>query len=186
MEKSVFIGGVSRSGKSTLAAMVRQNNPQLSALSGDSFVSTFQRIYPELGISHQQEHGITCKNLDAFLFMFLEKLNKNENIPFVFDTFHVMPDQIARRGLQHIYKVVFLGYPDMTAEQKLQEIRQFDAQDSWTQEIDDTTLLEWVGEFIAHSKQMKAQCEEHAITFIDTGARGYEPALEEALKILSN
>jgi 2-phosphoglycerate kinase len=185
MEKSIIIGGVSRSGKSTLASMIKKAKSQYSFIPGDAFIGAFETVFPETGISHAGDsHEVICKKFEPFIFTFLEKLSDDEKVPFILDSFHVMPEQIARRGLKEKYKTVFIGYPNLTVDQKLEMIYEHDDKDSWTRTVDQAVFREWVGEFVTNSKIIQQQCEQYGIDFIDTGALGHKAGLQKALEIL--
>ncbi len=177
--KSIIIVGTSRSGKTTLARRL-QRETGFSLISGDALMCTFEAIYPDLGISHQGDRETVCRNWEDFIVVYLNHLTEYEHVPFIFDTFHLLPEQVARLKLHEKYQIVFVGYPDITAEEKLNIIRQFKTEHyDWTDEQSDDDLLKDIEEFITHSKMLQKECAALGLTFIDT-SRNFKTALETA------
>jgi adenylate kinase family enzyme len=184
--KSIILAGASRSGKTTIARRLKQKTG-FSLVSGDALVSTFGSIFPQLGIAHENKHEVTTKNLQDFIIVYLNHLVTYENIPFIFDTFHLTPEQVIEFKLNEKYEVAFFGYPDITAEEKFKNIRNHKtAHYDWSDECSDESLLAQIETFIERSKIIRDSCEKLGLNFIDT-SRDFKPTLDNAFNnILKN
>jgi uridine kinase len=177
--KSIILVGASRSGKTTLARRL-QKETGFSLISGDALMCTFEAIYPELGISHQGDRETVCRNWEDFIVVYLNHLTEYEHVPLIFDTFHLLPEQVSRLKLHEKYQVVFVGYPNITAEEKLNNIRQFRTDHyDWTDEHSDEDLLKDIKEFIAYSQMLQKECAAMNLNFINT-SHNFKDALETA------
>lgn len=184
--KSIILAGTARSGKTTLARRL-QKETGFSLISGDALMCTFEAIYPQLGISHEGKWDDVCKKWEDFIFVYLKHLTTYEHIPFIFDTFHLMPEQIARLGMHEKYTVAFLGYPGLTAAQKMADIRQYKTEHyDWTAERTDEELTKDVAEFVERSKWLQQECTRLSLNFIDT-SNNFQQNLDAAFaKIMQN
>ena len=77
--KNVIIAGVSRAGKSTLAKKIAKDY-QMSYIPFDSIVSTLEELYPQTGISHQDENIEMSKSIAVFLKGFMKHLEYEDRI----------------------------------------------------------------------------------------------------------
>jgi 2-phosphoglycerate kinase len=184
MDTSILIGGVSRSGKSTLVSRIRQLKPHLTYICGDALVTTFENVFPSFGIKHIDEHSRICACFDPFLFDYLENLEYERATPFILDTYHMLPEQVARRELQKKYGVIFLGYPTYDPARKLKEIRTYDPATSWTNDVTDEELADCIEGYLSVSRIMQQQCKQYGIPFIDMGAVAFDEGIKKALTVL--
>ena len=80
-----------------------------------------------------------------------------------------MPEQVARLKLHEKYTVRFIGYPNLTVDEKLAHIRQnptpyYD----FTTERTDSQLVPNIAIFIEISKKIQTQCALLGLDFINT------------------
>ena len=74
IKKNIVIYGTSRSGKTTLANIIK-GEMRYSVISTDNIVSAFQNGMPELEITHHNRDGKSVKNLQNFLEAYMHSLN---------------------------------------------------------------------------------------------------------------
>lgn len=176
---SIILSGSSRSGKTTLARRL-QKELGYSLISGDALICTFEAIYPQLGITHDGDHDTICRTWENFIVVYINHLTQYEDIPFILDTFHLMPEQVARLKLHEKYIVRFLGYPDLTAQEKLDAIRTYKTDHyDWTDERSDPNLLQDVTTFVRRSKDIMTQCALLGLPFINT-SQDFENRIDSA------
>lgn len=123
MHKNCIIAGPTNAGKTILCCQLDRGYG-FSRISGDALVMAFQKSFPELHIGHSVEdfspddgYEITCRQFGGFLVDFTNALAWESTMPYVLDTFHVRPEDLAgidRRKTQ----VLFLGYPEAGAREK--------------------------------------------------------------------
>jgi uridine kinase len=119
--KSIILAGASRSGKTTLARRL-QKETGFSFISADALICTFEHIYPQLNIQHNLDFECVSNTFEPFLIDYIEHLRLYQNIFYILDIFHLMPEQIAKHQLHEKCHVAFMGYPRMDAEEKLPNI----------------------------------------------------------------
>lgn len=181
--KPFIIAGISRSGKTTLARRL-QKQTGFSLVSGDALMCTFESIFPELGIGHESDWKTVCRKWEDFLLVYLNHMLTYENIPFILDTCHLLPEQVAKRDLHKKYHVVFLGYPSRTPQEKLQDIRTYKTGHyDWTDEREDAELAATLERFVKNSAYIETECQKYNLPFIDTST-GFNDALDQAYKNL--
>ncbi|MFH0803162.1 MAG: hypothetical protein V2A78_12370 [bacterium] len=165
--KNVLIAGVSRSGKSLLAHRLSERL-HYSHFPLDAIVSTFGKVFPEHGISHYEKDQVKmCNSFKPFLFELLRHL-EYEDINFIADTYHIKPADFLDFPSLKKYKVVFLGYPSVFAQDKCIGIRSYARAGDWTNELSDKQLESLVQRYVEESKLLQESCEKTDFRFADT------------------
>lgn len=181
---NIIIAGAARSGKTILSRRVSAELG-LSHIPADALICAFERCFPADGIRHTELlHGEICRNFEDFLVEFLFHMGWI-GVPYVLDCFHLLPEQVIRRGLDKNARVVFLGYADVFVEEKLSTIRSFRENNDWTDEVSDEQLSADVETFIEISRTIRNQCVESGLPYFDTGV-GFDSALDEAFRFLTS
>lgn len=176
--KNIFVAGVARSGKSTFARKM-QEDKKYNHIPLDYFASSLKRNFPETQItSNVVIDKMSSKNLGKLLSRVIEIINCQEE-NFIIDSAHVMPEDIVKYLDKEKWDIYYLGYPSLTAKEKLEIIRKYDSKEDWTFKRTDEELLEILDKLIDISKEMKRQCAELGVTFIDTGSNVNE-AIQKA------
>ena len=135
--KNIFIGGVAKSGKSRLASMLCEEKG-FNHLPLDYFASSFKHNFPDVGIT--------------------------SNV--IIDSAHIMPNDIIKYLDTDKWDIYFLGYPNITKEDKISEIKKY-VRGGWTSKRSEEELLKIFDELISISKEIKNECETNNIKFID-------------------
>lgn len=178
MRKNLIIGGASRSGKTTLARRIAREFGY-SRIPGDSFMTAFGQLFPKLGIGHHEfgradrfdaaMHERICANSRDFFVRFWQATHEDEQVEFVFDSFHILPAQLPLRVLEDNFAFVFMGFPRATPERMLEQVRSSTEGDDWLQHMPDDIVLRLFSVFIEVSKKLEEQCERMCLAFIDSG-----------------
>lgn len=149
----------------------------LSHVPLDPVVTAFQEHFPEHGIVHHNLNlKVICKNFLPFLTTMLKELNV-EGTFFCADSYHVLPDGAAQLSKNLPLKTIFLGYPNLSVEQKLADIRRFTAANDWAAELPDSQMRTLISKFIDESNFIQAECARLHLPFVDTGTE-FNTALE--------
>jgi len=77
-----------------------------------------------------------------------------------------------------MHKIVVFGYPNITPEKLLSDIRNHEkseewkteVHENWTKDLNDTEMLDLINEQIENSKKYQQDCKKLGIEFIDTSS----------------
>lgn len=175
MEKNIFIIGVPRSGKSTLANIVC-NRFGFGLVSIDAIVATFYNVFPELGMHAEPEKSEPI--VSKFIFEYMRQLSaESPNRKFVIEGCHIQPTTVVGNIDCEKYDVVCMGYPGLTPEQFLLRVRGT----NWAVAKNDAEIIQMGECFIARSRQYQETWKQHNIKFIDT-SDGILTALGDYMK----
>ena len=175
MKKNIFIIGVPRSGKSTLANIVCDRFG-FSLVSIDAIVATFYNVFPELGMHAEPEKSEPI--VSKFIFEYMRQLStESPNRKFVIEGCHIQPATVVANTDCEKYDVVCMGYPGLTPEQFLLRVRGT----NWAVAKNDAEIIQMGECFIARSRQYQETCKQHNIKFIDTSG-GILTALGDYMK----
>ena len=179
--KNVLIGGVPRSGKSTLANLFLRHHG-FGVLRGDRIMSSLVRAHPEVNISpHPTCHEQAVAERTPYLLMLFRKLSRHDNIPYVIDSTLFSPSFILNDApdVANFAIPVFTGYPDTDLQTKLHDIETYARTNDQclSHYIKGKKLEEWVEKWIAQSREMQHQCHENGFLFVDTSQNFEEKLL---------
>ena len=159
--KNIFIVGPSRAGKTTLAGKLQSLGYNHIVM--DAVIETMAECFPEFGIRHG--------NLESDEFKtFLRSYCKNSfkyGLPYIIDL-EVLAPNFAKEILdEEESTAVYLGYPSITVEEKIRQIRENDTKFDWTRNLSDEELRKTIGANIEDSKKIKIEAEKNGFTFLD-------------------
>ena len=164
--KNIFIGGVAKSGKSTLALELTKDG-KYNHIPVDYFASSFKHNFSEVGItSNVVIDKESSKKLALFLSRFIEIASLKDEL-FILDSAHILPQDIVPYIDLEKWDVYYLGYPNMSPEEKLKEVRTH-IKGGWVAKKSDEELLVIFDKLINISKEMQDYCLANNIEFIDT------------------
>lgn len=165
--KHIFIGGVAKSGKSTLAEKLC-NSKEYNHIPLDYFTSSLKHNFPEIKItSNVVINEESSKNLSLLLSRVISIMNDKEE-PFIIDSAHILPKHIIEYIDLNKWDIYFIGYPNITKEDKFNLLRKYDKETDWTRKRTDEELLDTLDKLINISKEIELQCKKYNIPFIDT------------------
>lgn len=165
--KNIFIGGAAKSGKSRLAKYLRDKS-NYNHIPLDYFTSSFKHNFPELGItSNVLIDENSSKLLSLFLSRVIEIIELKEDEHFILDCAHVYPEDIIKYLDPNKWDIYFLGYPNTTGEDKLEEIRKY-KKGGWISNKSEYELKNTFSELVSISKNINEQCKIYNINFVDT------------------
>ncbi len=165
--KNIFIGGVARSWKGTLASLIKQNVPQYNHISLDYFTSALKEIFPETGIKTDVIMGETSPKLARLLSKVMDIINTKEE-KYIIDSAHILPYDILKYIDAKKWDVYFLGYPNTTVEEKTKVILEKDDKNDWTKKKTFDELCFKIKNLIEISKTIEAECKKNNIRFVNT------------------
>ena len=164
--KNIFIGGVARSGKSTLAKRFSKLN-SYNHFPLDYVTSSLKNNFPETNISSSVVIGDSSEKLSLLLSTIVRIMNSKDE-KYIIDSAHIMPKDIVPYLDKDKWNIYFVGYPNVSKFTKFSSIRKYDDHTDWTSRRSDEELLSIIEKLISISKKIQEQCEELNIPFIDT------------------
>ncbi|MGB6301210.1 MAG: hypothetical protein WBF90_34225 [Rivularia sp. (in: cyanobacteria)] len=157
--KTVVIGGVCRTGKSSLANKIFQNT-KATVFHGDHLMNILYNGFPD---------SVKYK-FPKVLIKLIRNMGKEFNYTRIFESCHVNPI-LAKTKLNYpSYIFLFLGYPRVNLEKKLQELREYGANhpECWTNQHDDESLISHIKEYAQLSRKHQLKCQQAEIPYFDT------------------
>lgn len=174
--KNIFVSGVARSGKSTLAKLMKEKG-NYNHIPLDYFASSLKHNFPEAKInSNVIIDPESSKRLALLLSRVIEIIDCQEE-KFIIDSAHILPEDIAKYIDKDKWEIYYLGYPNIEAREKLEMIRKYDTEADWTFNKSDEELVDKLNKLIELSKHIESKCKALDIKFIDTGSD-----IKEAIK----
>ena len=165
--KNIFIGGVAKSGKSTLAKKLCKDE-KYNHIPVDYFTASFKRNYPDVGIiSNVVVNEETSTKLSLFLSTVIGIIDTTDE-KFIIDSAHINPKDIIKYLDRDKWDIYYIGYPNTTKEEKFNIIRKYETKDDWTYKRSDEVLLETLDNLIDISKKQEKECLELGIEYVDT------------------
>ena len=136
--KNICIGGVAKSGKSRLAKLLC--NSKYNHIPVDQFASSFKHNFKDLGITSDVViNRKSSKLLALFLSRFIEIAEASDE-RFVLDSAHILPEDIISYLDPDKWDIYYLGYPNITADEKLEEVRKY-ANEGWIKNKSNEELI---------------------------------------------
>jgi hypothetical protein len=162
-----ILGGAPRSGKTLLSKQIVKEK-QIPYFPLDALMGTITESLPELNINHdlpfvQKSRKIwkISKNL-CYYFVSQEK-------QYLIEGDCILPEQVHELVVERKPVLAcFVGYCDITAEEKLKIIRKHASENpDWTNDQADEKMIEILNRCIDYSRFLKESCEKFDIPFFD-------------------
>ena len=167
--KNLIIVGASRSGKSSLARMFR-NKHNFNILSLDDLFQGFLQVFPEIGINEENEDSHTL--LTPFIKTFVKCQIKYTypELPVLIEGVRITTkDAIDIASIApELFEVIAIGFPRITVDNKMSEIRKYDKPTDWSSRRSDDEMKRCIENGINYSKELEKECAELNIPFLDT------------------
>ena len=182
--KNIIIGGTVRAGKTTLANLIYKKF-KCSKVESDTIVNAFDKVFPELGITHKKA-SLAREKYEPFLFEvlngFCRDLKYCSNIT-VFPGSQFLPENLSRYEKLDKFVVIFLGVNAESPEELLKVIRKNDTENDWTHKKDDEWMLRFCKNIIDESNILQKECEKYGFYYFNT-FYDREKVLDEILELV--
>jgi hypothetical protein len=183
MMKNFLVAGPTQAGKTILSRrLVKERG--YSRIPGDAVVLAFEKTFPELGIGHERKlYGSTRKQFGRYLVQFMNALAWAEDAPYVVDTFHVWPTDLA--GIDRATTIVlFLGYPEADPQEKMRRGKQYERERygkefGWLADSPEAVSARFTL-FIEMSRKIREECAACHFPFVDA-SHAFEEAISGAV-----
>lgn len=168
-KKHIIIAGVPRVGKTTVCSKLAQSL-KYQHLAMDAIMIAFEEALPKMGIKHTDRWDVveTSKQIIKFVARMAQTGNYDKlDYRVAFDLYHITPKDYFENVDKGCCDIYFLGYPNITVEEKLKEIRKFDTQYDWTSKKSDDIIIEYLKDYIDISKWLQEECKKYQLPFVD-------------------
>lgn len=176
------LGGVSRSGKSTIARrlVVEKAIPFFST---DFLVTALEKGVPDLKIRHGQGFVPKAERLWPIVKPLMEhQINKGRS--YLIEGDGILPRHVSKLVDSHPndIKACFIGFTEINHLEKFKQIRNFGiVKNDWTKNISDAELLKSIQNMVDVSKYIKTECQKYNLSYFDC-SKHFEENLEKVIK----
>ncbi len=157
--KHIIVGGVPRSGKSILSnKLIKSYN--LSRVPIDVIISSINNSFSELNINANSYLQYPEKTV-SFLNSMLSQIENEKKFYYIFDSCFFTPKELEKYIDHPCFKVLFLGYPNVTIEMKLKYISSYAKENycwMFEQNITIQEINERLSKYIQVSKKIQTEC----------------------------
>lgn len=98
---------------------------------------------------------------------FINTMIQDEEQLLLLDTYHLVPEDYIKFINTDKCAIFFVGYPDISPQEKLKEMRTFDKREE-NRILTDDELLENLKKKINESIYLKRECKKYHLPFINT------------------
>ncbi len=169
--KLILILGPGRTGKTTLARLLRAELPNYNLLHADALRSA---IIDQLPGEYSGELLYYEKNThyaDLLLGLVDEQLQQDQDTQgLILDGGVISPQYLAAHPIMSDYKpiVLFLGHGNLDSEGIFQLIRKNDTATDWSSKLDDAALRVKTDYFAKQNQAYRNECVATGLRYIDT------------------
>lgn len=189
MPKPILILGPGRTGKTTLARMLRAELPFYNLLHADALRATIMKQLPAKYPQELLHYEKNSHYANLLLGLVSEQLQQDQNTQgLILDGGVISPQFLASHPLaaSHQPVIVFLGHGNLSAEGVFQLIRANDTATDWSSELDDDTLRIKTAHFAKQNQIYRAECEATGLRYVDTSQNRTAILLNLEQEILRN
>lgn len=160
--KHIVIAGTALAGKTSLSIELKEKGYVHYKM--DSIKRAICNIYNDNG----DWKSFSPKMLEIINRIIEE--NKTDTVYnreyYVIDTCHLLP--VDAKEIKDKVNIIFIGYSNISIEDKIKEVRESDKPNRWTYSLSDKELYEMLKENIEFSKYLKQECAKYNILYFDT------------------
>lgn len=178
-----LVGGTPRSGKSTIRKTLLEKY-KIPGITTDLLREGFQYGVPSFGIKKGMtdlERSEVLK--DYFKGLVIARRVYTDN--FLIEGTNFLPKYLVEFKDNPDVKICFLGYCQISIEDKFKFIRETPGLEDWTTDLTNEQLRSTISEFIEQSKYYRDECAKYGLKFFDT-SHNFENTIDEAIEFLLN
>lgn len=180
--KHVIIAGPGRCGKTTLALKISKNLGLVHYKFDTIIRGARKYFHDEVPLTWKEISPLSSGMINSIISESKTDIIKNKEF-YCIDTCHCYPKDIHNLGIDDEIVVIYLGFPNLTANEKLNIVRENDSSESWTHSKSDEDLLYSLSEGIEFSKEAQEDCKKYGYKYFDTGIN-FESTIKEAYKYI--
>lgn len=178
--KNIYLVGPSRCGKTTTASILQEKYGYTHIIM-DAVIETMSEVAPQLGIKHGNLESEEFRN---FLILYSKNLFKYTRHNII--DLEVLNPSFAKAMINADESTaIYMGYPSITPEEKLQQMRKYDSKFDWTRNLSDEELIKLLTTHIETSRKLQEEATNHGFEFIDTSFNREEVIRESIERMIS-
>lgn len=171
MPKPILILGPGRTGKTTLARLLRAELPTYNLLHADALRAAIMKQLPSQYPQELLHYEKNSHYANLLLELVHEQLQQDHYAQgVILDGGVISPTLLASHSFMSTHQpiVVFLGHGDLDAEGIFNLIRANDTTSDWSSELDDASLRAKTAHFAKQNRSYRDQCTTTNLRYIDT------------------
>jgi hypothetical protein len=179
-----LISGTSRSGKTLIARKILVDK-RIPYLSLDWLMMGFNNGIPEYGIHHLLWPNEIAERMEPFLGGVIDTMLV-DGMDYVIEGEAMRPEWVAELVDKHPDEIraVFMGYTEINVEDKVALVKEHvSGENDWLTSESDDYITDHIGNMIAYSKTIKAECEKYGLSYFDT-SEDFAAAISAATEVL--
>lgn len=170
MTRSILILGPGRTGKTTLARMLRAELSTYNLIHADALRATIMKQLPAKYPEELLHYEKNSHYANLLLGLVSEQLEQDHHAQgLILDGGVISPNFIANHPVtMHSPIIVFLGHGDLDAEGIFRLIRENDTASDWSSELDDDALHAKTAHFARQNQTYRIECANTGLHYINT------------------
>lgn len=171
MSKPILILGSGRTGKTTLARLLRKELSTYNLLHADALRATIMKQLPPQYPQELLHYEKNSHYANLLLGLVSEQLEQDQNTQgIILDGGVISPKFLTNHPIVSTHKpvVVFLGHGDLDAEGIFSLIRANDTATDWSSKLDDATLRTKTAHFAEQNQIYRTECADTGFRYVDT------------------
>ncbi len=167
--QNIFILGSGRTGKSTLARMIKTKAPQYNLIHTDALrAAIMQDLPPKFAdeILHYEANDYFANLLLGFLQQQTKQDFNQQN--YILEGTPIYPHHLTNRISNHQAKFIFLGHGNLNAAEIATLIRQHDTKQDWSYYLNDDELHARAERFWQLDQTFQSECKKYNFPYYDT------------------
>lgn len=162
--KNIIIAGSARSGKSSLANIIKKKYPDYAIFHGDDIRNLLISIF-----GHEKAIKIThSEEMVKIVIDFLNNIIPNSPCPLIIEWSRIYPDTIAKLKKKENCIFIYLGHGGITSIELANQCRKFENEDDFTYVLSDTELLDSCERWAKVDNIIKSECQKYNLKYYNT------------------
>lgn len=163
-----IIGGTSRAGKSTIARSLSLKHG-ISLIPFDVMMSSLIEINNPLSINYMADSDIIAEQMWPFTKSMIKNLLAKEETNFILEGISFWPDLLNEIYNRKVMKACFIGYTEISTEEKLNQLRKnSENPHSWQNEFSDDELSKQIKNIKRISSRLKGICKLNMFKYFES------------------
>ncbi len=176
--KNIFIVGVPRSGKTTLARMIKARYPEYNYISFEALRNGFIKALPELDMGNRNSDARKLV-MPSFILEYAKWNSVITGLPTLVD-YAFSSIEVLCENMGDDDAIICLGYGGRSIDEVVGMIKENSLEKDYTYDWDIDKIKTHFHDMILDDKKNMMECERLGIRYYDTSRR--EESLEEVMR----